>query len=206
VEDGAVGQQYFVTAAGRIELLDDRGDFQPVDGGDLIRVAVPTNPGGAPAPPTVNPALASQAYATSTAAGGGTNAAGPTTVPVMPRFITIDPDALRLSMIETIASFGLAIYLLVIGILAVRSSRAAGRLHLVYALIKIPLVIFMVIVWSRVMSGVWANMRAGGPRPPPGPTDASAGVVWLALGLAYPIAVLIVLRLRSVRDYYHRPR
>jgi hypothetical protein len=115
-------------------------------------------------------------------------------------------------LVQCLLSLLLAIYLLVTGILTLRGSRAGGRLHLIYALIKIPLVVLGAYLWWQLESqflGVLSTVAANttGVRPPP-VTSASASVLsahvtWIAiLAAVYPIVLLVLLSSRTVRDYF----
>lgn len=207
---GSVGQQYFVTAGGRIELLDDRGVFRPADGSESVRVAMsPDNSAAAPAQNGGQSSSSVTAYSYTSSGTTTVKGTGPTTMPGMPRLWAINPSAIMLVVMETILNFLLAIFLLISGILAVRSTRAAGRMHLIYAILKIPAAIFGAIAWSWMMNSFMTGMMAGAPagtaRPPGGVFGVPAAVSG-AFALAYPIALLIMLSTRTLRDYYGQVR
>ena len=98
---------------------------------------------------------------------------------------------------ESLASLGLSILLLVAGILVLRQ-RSRGRwLHFLYAWLKIPIAIVGGLgIW-------WFGISLAG-------ATGGSSLNWfvvvtfvmIAISIAYPIALLIMLRLRSVRDYY----
>jgi hypothetical protein len=95
-------------------------------------------------------------------------------------------------IIEKVLSVGLAIYLLVIGIVTLRSSPSGAKLHKIYAWLKIVL--------TLVGTGALAWLIVGG-----GGTPAWAtlwGFMMLLVGVLYPIILLSVLRMKSVRDWY----
>ena len=115
-----------------------------------------------------------------------------------------------LSLIDAFGSEALAIFLLIIGIGVTRGWRGARRYHLIYAALKIPLVIFGALAWWWLMTsfvrGISSSM-------PPNPQSAQAmqgmsagmGVFsfgWGVIALIYPISLLIVLRARTVREYF----
>jgi hypothetical protein len=119
------------------------------------------------------------------AGGGGAGWTGPT--------LNISRTATTVVMLEAMASMGLAVYLLVIGILTLRQSLRARMLHWVYVWIKIPLAIACAWAWAAVVE----SMSSG----------AAAPVAWIgaiaALGAgAYPVALIFALNTRSVKDYY----
>jgi hypothetical protein len=199
---GSIGQQHFVTAGGRIELLDDRGVFRPADESEPVRVAMPTDDDAAAVPKKPPVYIGTYVYSSTTL---------PTAPGAAPKpassFPKINPTATLLVGIETAISFGLAAFLLVCGIQAVRSSLSAGRMHMIYALIKIPTVVFgMIAAWwmaNSFMSGLPGTPTGAGS---PAATCGMSSAVWMALGLIYPIALLITLRTRSMREYFNKPR
>ncbi len=94
---------------------------------------------------------------------------------------------------------GLAIYLLVIGILTLRGSRLGGRLHRIYAWVKIVLALLGgATLFSLVthLTGATASNLFAGPA-------FLAGVISAFIGLLYPIGLLIALRSRTLRAYYY---
>lgn len=107
----------------------------------------------------------------------------------------VSSAATSMVMLEAVASLGAAIYLLVIGILTLRQSLRARRLHLVYAWIKIPLALGFAAAWAWAISSLiggggsvsWVIVF----------TSAMAG-----LACVYPVALLIALNRPSVREYY----
>jgi len=107
-----------------------------------------------------------------------------------------------LGLFDGVASLGLAVWLLVAGIAALRNSRRALRMHTIYGWAKIPMSILGGIAYSWLMTEMMGSM--------PGARAAGANrfFAWYAgffaaLGCAYPIGLLIALRARSVRAYYH---
>ncbi len=103
-------------------------------------------------------------------------------------------------VLEGILSFLLAIYLLVIGILTLRQSPRGGRLHMIYAVVKIPLAIASGVGLYFLMSDLFSALPGGsGMNPVALATSTSMGVLFACI---YPIALLITLRTRSVREYY----
>ena len=129
-------------------------------------------------------------------------------------FAHISPVAAILSIVANLLSLALAIFLLVAGIQTLRDSPRGAKLHWWYAWLKIPLVILATAtgLWLSygMMSGMMAIMPTGpGAAPPPPQMGFMWGymLIWAiipaCLALAYPIALLFVLRSRSVRDFYN---
>jgi hypothetical protein len=102
-------------------------------------------------------------------------------------------------IICALLSIALAIYLLVIGILMLRQHPRAGRLHKIYAFLKIPIAIAGGIAWIVF----WASFSTTGT----GAATMSPGVIVgcaiaVIVGLLYPVALLVALHTRAVREYY----
>ena len=175
-----------------------------------------------PAPATVPaaPAPAPPAAATSVWVGPGgtttttTTATATTAVVIGNPFGGISPAAAILSSITSLLGLGLGIYLLVIGILTLRDSPRAATLHWWYVVLKIPLVIVSTAVglWmtSGMMKGMAAAMPAGpGGAPPPVSMMgimAISAIMGMLFALAYPVALIFVLRSRTVRGHYNAVR
>jgi hypothetical protein len=119
--------------------------------------------------------------------------------------IDINPASTGIVMGESAMSLALAIYLFVVGLMVLRGSFRAPRLLRIYAWIKIPLSLLATagIVWMMVeiFASIARSSQLGTAAP-----AAIMGVFWgiiiAAVGLAYPIALLIVVRTRTVRDYF----
>ena len=125
--------------------------------------------------------------------------------PIIPTF-SFTPWAIGLQLVVAIASLALAVFLLVTGIMTLRQSPRGRRLHLIYACIKIPLAIAAGVASAQVARDFAAAMAAmpGGAAAAAGAGGWSlfSGVIPVILGCAYPIALLIVLNLKPVREYY----
>lgn len=186
----------------------------------------------APAPPatapvgsaTTAPAAAGAVSMSIISTSGGattmttttTTAGGAAAAPVMMGnpFGNISPLAAILNILTNALSLGLAIYLLVIGILTLRDSPRGGTLHWWYALLKIPLVIATTAVTLWLWWGIMRSMNVATPGAgaPPMEMMGVMGVMSLmtiipaCLALAYPIGLILVLRSKSVRDYYSAVR
>jgi hypothetical protein len=118
--------------------------------------------------------------------------------------------ALAVAGFATLASGLLAAYLLVAGILVLRDSPRGRKLHLIYAWIKIPLALACALsAWWLVNSYLEAAnsqaAAAGGATWMMNPLASRLGVqetVLAVLGVIYPIALLIVMQARGVKEYY----
>jgi hypothetical protein len=123
------------------------------------------------------------------------------TTPVMPTF-TFQPLNLGLMLGTAIASLALAIYLLVCGIMTLRQSPRARRLHLIYSVIKIPVAIMAGLSAAWVARDLMASVVPGGAAGGTMGYSLFSGAMPIVLGCAYPIALLIALNVKSVREYY----
>ena len=126
------------------------------------------------------------------------NVTAMTTVPVMPTF-SFNPLTLGLMVVTAVASLALAVYLLVCGIMTLRQSPRARRLHLIYSFIKIPLAVTAGVAAAMVSRDLMASIAIGGT---PAGASLFSGIVPGVLGCAYPVALLITLNLKQVREYY----
>lgn len=126
----------------------------------------------------------------------------------MPNF-GVSASLATMNTIEAIASIGLAIYLLIVGIMVLRGSFLAPRLLRIYALIKIPLAIVggvgLTMLGYALSNALTNNLAMGMSGSPASPKAGyiMAGVVATLLGLALPIGLLIALRSKTVRNYYN---
>lgn len=136
--------------------------------------------------------------------GAGTViSAGP---PAMPKF-NINLPLVIVLISESVASVGLAIYLLIVGIVVFRGSFAARRLLLIYAWVKIPLAFIAGIGIVSLAYGFVSGIAASTPGISTGPPPVAGFVIWggilVVLGIAFPIGLLIAMRSRTVNDYYN---
>jgi len=121
--------------------------------------------------------------------------------------VTLDPIGLTLMIGEAIASLLLAALLLVSGILLLRSSSIAARLHWVYALLKLPLAVLGGVAFAWVMQDLMSGIgRLSG-----GGDGGSAGAAGIAMaigiaGVIYPIVLIIVFSTGTVREFYATER
>jgi hypothetical protein len=141
---------------------------------------------------------------------GGTSVSYTTTGPAPPvagnPWSGIHPVAAILSLITSVLGLGLAIYLLVIGVLTLRYSPDGAKLHWRYVWMKIPLVVVATAAGIWVAAGMVRSITASmppGAMPVPMTLMMSISTIMGALfSLAYPIGLIAVLRSRTVREYY----
>ena len=136
------------------------------------------------------------------AAGPGAATAPATVMFAMP----MTPASVIAGGIDAVLRLVLALLLVAAGILVLRDHRLGRRLHLIWAWIKIPAALLAAMVSWQQMSGMFASM----PMTPGSPvtpqymdTMMLVGVlVQAAFACAYPVGILIVMKTRTVRDYY----
>ena len=128
---------------------------------------------------------------------------------LMPR-LRIHPLSIALVVGESIASAALAIFLFVVAVLTLRDSPRGRRYHQVFAAIKIPLAVTGGVAFAWLMTGLLTSLRALNPGMGAGLPSARAiqtmttlGIMMAVIGLLYPVVLLIVLRTRTVKDYYN---
>jgi hypothetical protein len=115
----------------------------------------------------------------------------------------ISEMAVLLSMLGSLAGVGLAIYLIVCGSLVLRQHPKGGRLHAIYAWLKIPLTIGCAIVWVWMFASLAGNAAGAGATPVwQGRVIVMAILVGM-IGCAYPVGLLLALRSPSLRNYYN---
>lgn len=108
-----------------------------------------------------------------------------------------------LALGETAASVALAVLLLIAGILILRQHRLGRRFHLIFAWLKILLAISAGLAWGLLWSGILSQGGGpGGSSVRPESAIGIASVILFFTGATYPIALIIALRSRTVRDYY----
>jgi hypothetical protein len=106
-----------------------------------------------------------------------------------------------LGLFDGVASLGLAVWVLIAGIAALRNSRRAFRMHKIYAWAKIPMSIVGGIAYWWLMSQFIRGMAGAAASATNWVFGLYAGV-FAALGCAYPIGLLIATHTKTVRDYY----
>lgn len=116
----------------------------------------------------------------------------------------ISKIACGLTIVDAFLSLGMAIFLLVAAILILRSSPGSRRLHLFYAVVKIPLVLGGTAAVTWMYADYYASIGAAMPGSG-GFMRGMAygwGVGFVVVGLIYPIALLIALNTRRMREYF----
>jgi hypothetical protein len=180
--NGEAGNDYFIISTGRIELTDDHAVYSPTHG-ESVRVY-----NNASDDPTTTPSPSTS------------------TLPTAMAFSTASVSSNRGVAIfygaTALISLGLAIFLLIAGILMLRNSRRSRRMHLIYAWLKIPTVIVAGSAYLWMAQGMFSSM----------PTSVGGTQAMLALGIwelvqaaiacAYPIALLIILNRKTTKDYF----
>jgi hypothetical protein len=131
-------------------------------------------------------------------------------------FSGINPLAALLSAIAEVLSFALAVLLLIAAIQILRDAPSGPRLHRWYALVKIPLVIVATALSLWLTMGMMQSIMASMPPAAGGAGGQQMAFMWsfmaarlilpALLALAYPVALLIILRSRSVREFYNTVR
>ena len=165
-------------------------------------------------PPAVAP---TRAMTTTTMTAATRPTTGPTTAVAVttvttgafagPLFPGLDGATAALAIGEGAVGLVLAVFLLVLGILVFRDAPFARRGHLIWAWLKFPAAALT--AWST-----WAVTRAmiaslNLPTAPGGSPMAfvdtmavTQAVISAGMSCIYPVAILIVMRTRTVKDYY----
>lgn len=104
-------------------------------------------------------------------------------------------------VLQVVANAALAVLLIVAGANVLFDRPRARRLHLTYALAKIPLVlILLVLSWPH--GSIASAILSRGAVPAGSAAVMVPTLMWTALYLAYPVALLLIFRSGRVRDYY----
>jgi hypothetical protein len=227
---GGKGTVFFVIGTGRIEVYDDHAIFRPDGSSDVVSASAPADSdnssSAAPLPPKAPPnANWNSSWVTSggkttvtTTVNGRTSTttysgAPPKTVTPMPFPFKINPIPAGMLLGESVLSLGLAIYLLVAGIMVLRNSLSGRKLHWIYVAIKIPLVILAIAasvwMWSEFFNSMSSAISSSSGAAPKA-SFGSVIIIWAIVGgviaLAYPVALIFALSSRTVRDYYNAVR
>jgi hypothetical protein len=110
--------------------------------------------------------------------------------------LSISHGVTTLIMVEAFLSFGAAAYLLVVGIMTLKNSNVARRLHLIYVVAKLGL--FAVAMYTTYV----VYQSIGGDSNNPAAGMLYVGLALSAIGIVYPIALVVAMNLRSVREFY----
>ena len=137
---------------------------------------------------------------------------GPATAPAVPpnpfANMQFDFASIVLSLVDAGGRLILSILLFIAAIMVLRDSRSGRKLHIVWAWARIPLAVFGAYAYYRLMEQMMASMANMPGGPPAGTTTTTdfaslIGLLYdLGRSLAYPIAVLIVMNNKRVKDFY----
>jgi hypothetical protein len=182
-DDEHPGNTYFVIANGRIEVADDHAVFMPSRAGDLSTVRVYRKDDSAQA------------------------AAANTPPPVTFKIFSAPAWVVRGFFLSLLFNVLLAMLLMTAGILTLRDSRKARRLHLTFALLKFGAIALAVYAsWHYADAFLAAMSQAGAQANAAGPFLAMVSAAPAAIACIYPLALLVALNTRSVRAYYRPAR
>ncbi|HZL37018.1 MAG TPA: hypothetical protein VFC78_16985, partial [Tepidisphaeraceae bacterium] len=125
-----------------------------------------------------------------------------------PPLIKVNNTACGMVALDAIVSAGLAILLFVSALLLLAQSPRGRRLHRIFAVIKIPAAPFggAMIAWMNYELVTTNAVRRGGNVSAAASIAIYWGIAIAVAGCLYPIALLIVLHTRTVRDYYNAVR
>jgi hypothetical protein len=113
--------------------------------------------------------------------------------------------------IMSLLELGLAVYLIICGIILLRDRVSAGRHHLRYAKWKIPIALVTAVSTAAFAYELQRTVMANAPSPASanpmmGPVTLIMAITYggidFLLSIAYPIALLIVFTRASVRSYF----
>lgn len=175
---------------GRLTLEDDRAIFEPGGTTDLHTIDFSN----------ANPRPGAAGFDAE-----GENGALVLAESATPTRMNISQGSIALQSVTGILSGILAVLLLVAGIFTIRAKPIGRTLHLWWAWLKIVASMFGAIVaylfWQELLTQAQAN--AAQPNAAAMPATVSIVMSLMSLGIAvlYPIAVLIVMYARSVRNY-----
>jgi hypothetical protein len=135
-------------------------------------------------------------YGTSTTAQAMANhfaATGPSPISI---------GAVIVVVAEGAVSVLLSIYLLIIGIFTLRQSPRGRRLHVIYALLKIPLAIACGVGWCGIIGGFYSSLHTAGGGGSIISVRATVLAMVTGVALLYPIGLLITFAIPTVKQYY----
>ena len=135
------------------------------------------------------------------------SSAAATPTPMPPFVFRVNPVASIMGICENLVSLLVAILLLVAGILLLRDSPKFWRPHWWFVWLKFPLVVVASVAYyltySTMMNGFAAAGRGGSAPPVPmGNVMLVPTMMWGVMGMAYPIALIFVLRSRTAKMFY----
>jgi hypothetical protein len=160
--------------------------------------------------PTTAPAGSSTStfysFAVATA-GGSTTISSASNVP-FPFRIGMGPSILMIT--ESALSLGVAVFLIIAGSKMLRDSPGAARLHRIYVVLKVPLIAAGAVAtywtFSSMMNGLSMTLpgQNASSFPAWGMMAAFQAILSAGVSFIYPVALLIVLGMRSNREYFAR--
>ncbi len=123
----------------------------------------------------------------------------------------VDTGASVLVIAESILSIGVAVLLIIAGSLLLRDSAKSLRLHRLYVLVKIPLILAAAVgtwwTFTSLMTGMSTALSPAAP-PPMAGFGNMVGLFQAGFGaiiaLIYPIALLIVLSTKTAKTYFNQ--
>ena len=113
-----------------------------------------------------------------------------------------EPATIALNTVDAFLRVGLAALLITAGVFVLRDHRLGRTLHMTWAGAKIPAALFGGFAYWHMMSRMLAGPLATPGGPPPNVFLLAGPAIQVGIACLYPIAVLIVLRTRGVRNYY----
>jgi hypothetical protein len=176
-----------------------------------VRFPVPPQPTTMAAiTPTTAPAGSSNStfsyyYAVHTSGGNATSYSSTSNVPFSFRIGT-GPSVLMIT--ESALSLGVAVFLIVAGSRMLRDLPGTARLHRIYVVLKVPLIAAGAVAtywtFTSMMNGLSMTLprQSASPFPAWGMMAAFQAIASAAVSLIYPVALLIVLGMRSNREYF----
>jgi hypothetical protein len=226
------GRPGILTAVGIISIIVGAmsvlGSLAGVFSGFMyLRMSSMTFPAPATAPQaaTTMPGITSTTAAPTTAttstnfqyttvAVGGNTATVTGSGAAVPFSFHVASGASELSIAEAGLSFCVAILLIIAGSLMLRDSPMAWRLHRIYLMLKVPLILVAAFAswwtYTSLMSGLSTLTTAGG-----GAVSMSGfnnmaaifqAIIWAGISMIYPVALMIVLATRTSKEHLARLR
>jgi hypothetical protein len=121
----------------------------------------------------------------------------------------IDRVTMVLMVADGTINLSLAIFLFVLGIITLTGSVRARRGHLLWAWLKFPAIVlsfFSTLEFTTAMFQSAATMTGpAGTQPAPAFLNSMAVIqatMYAVFAMVYPVALLIVMRTKRVREYY----
>ena len=178
------GPHFFIIGTGRVEVYDTHALFRPTGSGMVTSVSADAHK--------------KLKMATTRAAAGG--AWGMKPAPNAAQYKRMALPSMLVGL-EAVLSAALAVYLLVAGVLTLRSSLSGARLHWIYVFIKLPLVLLAAAItwwlWSEFLA-----VQSSTPRTGIGSAAAIIALIGIVCAALYPLALIFILQSSVVREYY----